>query len=324
MFQPLSYRGDMSRAELRLLRYFVAVAEERHFGRAAERLRMAQPPLSQQIRKLEQELGAELVDRSCRPIALTEAGQAFFVEARLCLVHAERAFAAARRAAAGHLGQVRIGAMQAAVSGVLSHVIREHQRSHPDVALEVVDLGTFEQVHQLVEHRLDIGFLRGPIDDASLTVEPLLDDPLMAVLWDDHPLASEERLPPSALSDQPTLLWTRAAAPTVYADTVELFRRHQLDPRIVDESPRVESVLALVAAGLGIAFLPTSFVNLGRRGVRFVPLTGSIPDRPLVLAWRTDNASATLSAFVEAVHRSVPCYLADLTAQHPSLRVRLG
>jgi DNA-binding transcriptional LysR family regulator len=298
--------------ELRLLRYFAAVAEERHFGRAAERLHMAQPPLSQQIRKLEHELGAELIDRSCRPIALTEAGRALFAEARLCLVHAERAFAAARRVAAGQLGQVRIGAMQAAVSGVLSHVIREHRRSHPDVALEVVDLGTREQMRQLAEHRLDVGLLRGPIDDTALAVETLLDDPLMVALADDHELAGEARIDPSTLAGQPVLLWSRAAAPTVYADVVELFRLHEIEPPVIDESPRIESILALVAAGMGVAFLPTSFLNLGRRGVRFVPLVGPVPDRPLVLAWRTDNPSANLSAFVDSTRRAVDTYQAEL------------
>jgi DNA-binding transcriptional LysR family regulator len=302
----------MTDPELRLLRYFVAVAEERHFGRAARRLHMAQPPLSQQIRKLERELGAELIDRSCRPIALTEAGRALLAEAQLCLVHAERAFAAARRVAAGQLGQVRIGAMQAAVSGVLSHVIREHRRSHPHVALEVVDLGTLEQMRQLAEHRLDVGLLRGPIDDTALAVETLLDDPLMVALADDHRLAGEARIEPASLAEQPVLLWSRAAAPTVYADVVELFRLHGIEPPVVDESPRIESILALVAAGLGVAFLPTSFLNLGRRGVRFVPLTGPVPVRPLVLAWRTDNPSANLSAFVDSTRRAVNAYRAEL------------
>src|SRR6476661_8420860 len=141
----------MTDPEMRLLRYFVTVAEERHFGRAAERLHIAQPPLSQQIQKLERQLGVDLIDRSRRPIELTDAGTALLGEARLALTHGERAFATARRAATGH-----IGALQAAVDGVLSYVMRAHRRDYPDVKLELTELDTTEQVTQLVEHRLDV------------------------------------------------------------------------------------------------------------------------------------------------------------------------
>jgi DNA-binding transcriptional LysR family regulator len=309
----------MADPELRLLRYFVAVAEERHFGNAAERLHMAQPPLSQQIRKLEHELGVDLIDRTCRPIALTDAGQALFVEARLALVHGERAFAAARRVAAGQQGSLRVGAMQAAVSGLLADVIRDHRRAHPEVGLDVLDLGTAEQVTQLADHRLDVGFLRGPIDDPSLTVETLVEDPLIAVVGDDHPTAGRSSLEPAELARERVILWTRSAAPTTYADVVELFRTHRMDPEVVDESAHVQSILALVAAGLGIAFLPTSFTNLGRRGVRFVPLEGKLPDRPLALAWRSANRSVTLAAFVETARRSAERYSAQLHDRHPKL-----
>lgn len=264
----------MADPELRLLRYFVTVAEERHFGRAAERLHIAQPPLSQQIQKLERQLGAELIDRSRRPIELTDAGTALFEEARLALTHAERAFAAARRAAAGHLGHLRIGALQAAVDGVLSYVMRAHRRQYPDVKLELAELDTAEQVAQLLEHRLDVGFLRGPVDEPSLTIEMLLDDPLAAVVCEEDALATRERIAPALLADQPIILWTRAAAATTYADVVELFRLHNIEPPVVDEVSRIQTILALVASGAGIALLPTSFINLSRKGVRFIRYTG--------------------------------------------------
>src|SRR3954467_13372190 len=161
----------MADPEMRLLRYFVTVAEERHFGRAAERLHIAQPPLSQQIQKLERQLGVALIDRSRRPIELTDDGDALLPEGRLALIHGERAFAAARRAATGQLGHLHIGALQAAVDGVLSYVMRAHRREYPDVKLERPELDTAEQVARLVEHRIDVGFLRGPVDDPSLTVQ---------------------------------------------------------------------------------------------------------------------------------------------------------
>ncbi|MEN0136598.1 MAG: LysR family transcriptional regulator [Rhodococcus sp. (in: high G+C Gram-positive bacteria)] len=310
----------MNDPEMRLLRYFVTVAEERHFARAAERLHMAQPPLSQQIRKLEHQLGVELIDRSRRPIELTDAGRALYEEARLSLVHGERAFAAARRAARGQLGHLNIGALQAAVDGVLSYVMRAHRREYPGVKIDLAELGTAEQIVQLTEHRLDIGFLRGPVDEPSLTVETLIEDPLAAVVCDDDPLVEHDRIAPALLADQPMILWTRAAAPTTFADVVELFRQHKIQPPVVEESPRIQTILALVASGAGVALLPTSFINLNRHGVRFIPLHDPLPYRPLALAWRTSNQSPSVGGFIEIARRSSSSYLDDLALRHPQLR----
>ena len=304
---------------MRLLRYFVTVAEERHFGRAAERLHIAQPPLSQQIQKLERQLGVHLIDRSRRPIELTDAGTALLGEARLALTHGERAFAAARRAATGHLGHLHIGALQAAVDGVLSYVMRAHRRDYPDVKLELTELDTTEQVTQLVEHRLDVGFLRGPVDEPSLTIQTLIEDPLAAVVSEDDVLAEHERIAPALLGDQPIILWTRGAAPTTYADVVALFRQHEIQPPIVDESPRIQTILALVASGAGIALLPTSFINLSRKGVRFIPLHGPLPHRPLALAWRTTNQSPSVRCFLDVATQTSPQYLHDLSQHYPQL-----
>jgi DNA-binding transcriptional LysR family regulator len=309
----------MADPEMRLLRYFVTVAEERHFGRAAERLHIAQPPLSQQIQKLERQLGVDLIDRSRRPIELTDAGTALLGEARLALTHGDRAFAAARRAATGHLGHLHIGALQAAVDGVLSYVMRAHRRDYPDVNLELTELDTTEQVTQLVEHRLDVGFLRGPVDEPALTIQTLIEDPLAAVVSEDDALAEHERIAPALLRDQPIILWTRGAAPTTYADVVALFRQHEIQPPIVDESPRIQTILALVASGAGIALLPTSFINLSRKGVRFIPLHGPLPHRPLALAWRTTNQSPSVRCFLDVATQTSPQYLHDLSQHYPQL-----
>ncbi|WP_158014868.1 LysR family transcriptional regulator [Mycobacterium basiliense] len=305
--------------EMRLLRYFVTVAEERHFARAADRLHIAQPPLSQQIQKLERQLGVDLIDRSRRPIELTDAGKALLPEARLALTHAERAFAAARRAATGQLGHLHIGALQAAVDGVLSYVMRAHHRDYPDVTLELNELGTHEQVTQLVERRIDIGFLRGPVDDPSLTIQTLIDDPLVLVTSEDDPLAAQQRIAPSLLADQPMILWTRSAAATTYADIVEFFRTHNIEPPIVDEVPRIQTILALVASGSGSSLLPASFINLNRNGVRFIPLHGPLPYRPLALAWHTTNKSPSVRAFIDVATRAAPQYLRDLSDHYPQL-----
>ncbi|KAA1249274.1 LysR family transcriptional regulator [Mycobacterium simiae] len=305
--------------ELRLLRYFVTVAEERHFGRAAERLHIAQPPLSQQIQKLERQLGVDLIDRSRRPIELTDAGNALFAEAKMALTHAERAFAAARRAAIGQLGHLHIAALQAAVDGILAHVMRAHRRRYPNVKLELTEMDTTDQLAHLLEHRIDIGFLRGPVDDPALTIQTLIDDPLAVVVCADNPLAELQRIAPSLLADQPMVLWTRSAAATTYADVVELFRLHNIEPPIVDEVPRIQTVLALVASGAGSALLPTSFINLSRRGVRFIPLHGPLPHRPLALAWRSSNQSPSVHCFLDVAVQESPHYLDELRQHYPQL-----
>lgn len=307
----------MDEPELRLLRLFVAVAEERHFGNAARRLHMAQPPLSQQIQKLERRLGTDLFDRSRRPIGLTDAGEALFAEARVALTYAKRAYAAARRAANGQLGCVYIGAMLAAVNGVLAYAMRAHRLQYPDVKLELVELGSVEQVKQLVEHRIDVGFLRGPVDEPSLTLQPLIDDPLAAVVSVEHALAGQERVDPKQLAHQQTILWTRAAATTTYADVVELFRMHDIEPPIVDEVQNIQTILALVASGAGIALLPTSFINLNRKDVCFIPLDGQLPHRPLALAWRTADLSPTVRCFLDVALQASPLYMQDLSKHYP-------
>src|ERR1700751_6002910 len=210
----------MADPEMRLLRYFVTVAEERHFGRAAERLHIAQPTLRQHIQKLERQLGVDLIERSRRPIDLNDAGTAVLGEDRLALTHGERALAAARRAATGHLRHLHIGALQAAVDGVLSYVMRAHRRDYPDVNLELTELDTAEQVAQLVEHRLDVGFLRGPVGEPSLAIQTLSEEPLPPLVCAAETLGESGRIVPGVLRDQPIILWGRRAAPTTYADVV--------------------------------------------------------------------------------------------------------
>ena len=304
---------------MRLLRYFVTVAEERHFGRAAERLHIAQPPLSQQIQKLERQLGVELIDRSRRPIELTDAGNALLGEAKLALTHGERAFAAAAGAATGISATFISDALQAAVDGVLSYVMRAHRRDFPDVKLELTELDTAEQVTQLVEHRLDVGFLRGPVDDPSLTIQTLIEDPLAAVVCDDHALAAQERIASTALADQPIVLWTRTAAPTTYADVIELFRKHHIEPPVVDEIPAHTNDSRARGIRSGNCVAAHVVHQSQPQGVRFIPLSGPLPHRPLAAAWRSSNQSPSVRCFLDVARQTSPQYLRDLSQHYPQL-----
>lgn len=291
-------------ADPRLLRAFVVVAEERHFSRAAERLRLAQPPLSQQIRRLEAQVGTELIDRTSRPIGLTDAGRALLPEARLAVAHAARAVSAARRAAEGRLGHLTIGAMQSPIATFLPDVLREHRRHYPDVGISLVEQGPGEQIARLRDDRLDAGFVRGPLEDPALATRALLDDPPAAVVPADHPLAAREAIAPAELAGEPFVLADRVAAPTTHADAVALLRGAEPGPAAVQEAGNIHTVLALVAAGFGVSLLPISFAGLRRGGVAFVPLAPPLPSRPIMVAWRAGNPSPTLHAFLDVAWRA--------------------
>ena len=285
----------------RLLRSFVLVAEERHFGRAAARLGIAQPPLSQQIRRLEAQLGTELVDRSSRPITLTAAGEAMLVEARLALSHADRAVTAARRAAGGHVGQLHVGAMQAAMQVVVPPVLRAYRARYPDVAVSLLEAGSAEQIARLLEDRLDVGFVRGMLDEPALEVEPVAEDPLAAALPAGHRLAGADAIDVAELAGEPLVLTARRGAPTTYADAIATLREHGVEPRHVHETETIQATLALVAAGFGFSLLPASFVTRGPAAVTFLALRGPVPHRPLTMAWRPANDRPIVRALLSVV-----------------------
>jgi DNA-binding transcriptional LysR family regulator len=198
--------------------------------------------------------------------------------------------------------------------------MRVHRNENPDVKLELDELSTTDQVRQLIEHRLDIGFLRGLVDEPTLSVETLIEDPLAAVICDGHPLLEHNRIAATLLAEEPIILWARSAAQNTYADVVELFRRHRIQPPITDEVARIQTILALVASGVGIALLPTSFINLNRHGVQFRPLHEPLPYRPLALTRRAGNPSPALSCFIDVARRTSTYYLRDLTLRYPQLR----
>ncbi|MBV9229224.1 MAG: LysR family transcriptional regulator, partial [Chloroflexi bacterium] len=192
--------------ELRHLHYFIAVAEELHFGKAAERLQMAQPPLSQQIRQLEDELGVQLFYRTKRHVQLTEAGHVFLQEARQTLIQAEQAIVAARRAGRGELGRLAIGFVGSATSDILPTLIRGFQERYPEVELLLRELTTAQQVRALQDGRIHVGILRPPVHDDTLRIETLFKEPLIVALPERHPLSSQVQLPIEALAREHFIL----------------------------------------------------------------------------------------------------------------------
>jgi DNA-binding transcriptional LysR family regulator len=290
--------------ELRHLRYFLAVAEELHFSRAAVRLRMAQPPLSQQIRQLEQELGVALFNRTKRHVELTPAGQAFLDEARRVLAQAERAARAAPRAGRGEVGQLAIGFVPSADLDVLPRVLRVWAVRFPHVEIELQSLLPAAQVEALRDGLIQIGFVRLPIDDAGLVVESIQREPLVAALPQRHRVARNATVRLADLAGDPMILFPRDIAPGYYDTFLSACRSAGFNPRVLHPGS-MQTNLALVSAGLGVSLMPAAIRNLRRTGVVYRPLAPPVPHVEMAIAYARDAHSTVLPAFLHVLREVV-------------------
>jgi DNA-binding transcriptional LysR family regulator len=285
--------------ELRHLRYFVAVAEELHFGRAAQRLQIAQPPLSQQIRRLEDELGIKLFHRTSRRVELSDAGRAFLEEIRPLFAQLDRAVGAARDAASGRTGQLRIGFVGSAADGPLPPIVRDFRRRLPGVSLKLSELSVGRQLEGLRTGRLDLGFVRGPAEAEGLRFAEAFPEPLVAAVPSRHRLARRKRLSGAELKDEALVLLAREAVPGLFDEVIALCQRHGFSPMVEQQATSIQAVLGLVAAGLGVSVLPKSVETLRRVGVQYVPLQGS--RTTLLIAWREGDPSPVLAELLNQI-----------------------
>jgi DNA-binding transcriptional LysR family regulator len=294
--------------ELRHLRYFIAVAEEAHITRAAERLGIQQPPLSQQIRALERELEVQLFRRKPRGVELTDAGQAFLERARAILDQVDRAFATTRRTARGEQGRVVVGFTSSApFHPFVPRVIRAFREMSPLVSLVLEESGSSELVQGLHNEDIDAAFIRSPMADVvGLVVRPLLEEEMVVALPAGHPLASGSNgaLPLASLANETFILYKRPGGPGLYDTIITACRGAGFSPRVGQEAPRIISTLNLVAAGLGVSIVPASLQRLQMDGVIYRPLLDS-PDlkAPLILACRPGENSAAVQRFIDLVQR---------------------
>jgi DNA-binding transcriptional LysR family regulator len=284
--------------ELRQLRYFVAVAEERNFTRAAARLHIAQQSLSQQIRTLETQLGATLFERSTHGVELTEVGAVLLREARPLLGQAERVVEDVRRAARGEPGELRVGFLPSVANHVMPPVVRAFRNRRPEVTLVTEDVTIASLVAGLREGRLDAGLSRPPLVE-DLETEVVLREPVAAVLPEGHPLADRDELTLADLADEPWVLTSRASWPPWHRKYDEDFARAGYRPRVVERGTSPQNLLALVAAAVGVTRLPLSSRSLRDSGVTFVPLAGDVVE--VVLVWRADARNPALPALREVV-----------------------
>lgn len=286
--------------EMRHLRYFVAVAEHLHFGKAAAELRIAQPSLSHQIRQLETELQTELLHRTKRRVQMTEAGRLFLEQAREILAHTVRATLVARRAVQGTAGRLRVGLAHWMDVANLIEIIKQLERRQPGIQLEMRLMSATSQLTALSDQRLDVGFVPPPIPK-QLNGEIVASEPFVVALPFHHRLSTTPSIPLAALSDEPFILFPRESMPHLYDRAIEICNEVGFTPNVREEIDQPDLMLRLVAAGLGISLVPSSACKAPRPGVALRMLEPSRRVLDTAVVWPKHASAPVLNLFLEAV-----------------------
>ncbi|MFD4836702.1 LysR substrate-binding domain-containing protein [Achromobacter sp. NPDC058515] len=291
--------------ELRHLRYFTAVAEELHFTRAAARLGIGQPPLSQQIQQLEREIGTPLFLRLPRGVALTEAGAQFLEDARAILASAERAVDLARRLGRGERGAVSVGFTASAVfHPYLPRAIRAYRDQYPGVRVTLTESNTISLLRGLRAGDVDVAFVRPPyVLDPEHESERVLDEPMLVALPPDHPLSRKRSIPIAALADEDFVLYPRPIGAGLYDAIQSACQRAGFAPRVIQEAPQMASIVSLVAAGVGISVVPAAMRHMGAEGIEYRPIKGDAPHALLDMAYRRHDRSIAAENAVDMLRR---------------------
>lgn len=288
--------------ELSHLRGFIAVAEELNFGRAAVRLNMTQPPLSRQIRILEQMLGVRLLERTSRTVALTPAGRVFLIEARRILGHAEGAARTARRVARGEAGTLTIGFTAATSYTLLPRIVAQARLRLPGIELMLKEMVTAEQIRCLSSNQIDLGFLRPPVDRADFETFPIMEEPLLAALPAHHPKAIHSEIEIADFHGEPVITFSPYEARYFYDLITSIFIRAGVTPHYVQYLSQTHAIMAMVNDGLGSAIVPRSAQALGFSHLVLRPLKmRDAVTAQMMLAWRHSNGNPALPGFIDVV-----------------------
>jgi len=284
--------------ELRHLRHFVAVTETLHFGRAAERLYMAQPPLSQSIRQLEEEVGVALFERTSRRVALTPAGIVFHAHALRILQGVDEACLAARRAELGEVGWLGIGFSASAAYDVLPGALRTFRKAYPDVDLRLYEMNAAEQAHALRDGKIHLGLARPSIEEPGLVRETITHEPFVVALPTAHPRAASPDLDLADFADEPFILFPTLPKPSYGDSILQVCALAGFVPHVAQEVREMQTAISLVAAGMGIALVPAPVQNMQRVGVTYRPLRAPLAFTELTAATRQLDASPPLRNFL--------------------------
>ncbi|MFC8449307.1 LysR family transcriptional regulator [Kitasatospora sp. NPDC057223] len=297
----------MDRPELPLpqMHAFVVLAEELHFGRAAARLGIAQPPLSQQIRRLEDKVGHALFSRAPGHVTLTPAGRELLPAARRALTGLADGLAAARAVGSGHAGRLRIGFAASLALTVLPGLLRTFREQFPGAQLDIHEMTTAPQITALHDRSIDIGLLREPpADETRLGFRTVLTEPFVAVLPSRHPLAARRTVQLAQLAHSPFVLLPRAVGPRLYDQITGLCEAAGFTPRVAQHAVEWQTVCALVEAGLGVSVAPASIRRLRLKGVAFRRTDPDTARTRVAVAWREDDPNPLVARLLETVSRA--------------------
>ncbi|MDA7429376.1 LysR substrate-binding domain-containing protein [Primorskyibacter aestuariivivens] len=289
------------RFDLRHIRCFVAVAEELHFRRAAERLGIAQPALSRTIRDLENDLGVVLFERSNRFVEMTKAGHAFLEHGRRILSAVEFAVDNTRQVAEGKIGSLRIGYTDLAIIGNLSLLLRAFREAQPDIALEMRNEVSIQQLRDIDDDRLDIGFVTGPFNHAGYDQLTVSTEAFACVVYDSHPLAQRDSVHVSDLANEDFVHGTEAEWEVFYSHLLPMCHRNGFAPRIVQQATTTIGILGLVAAGVGITVLADNVGTAMPAGVKLLPIRKAGSALETVAIWKPDRMERPKRLFVDAM-----------------------
>ena len=294
--------------ELRLLKHFIAVAEELHFARAASRLHLTQPALSKQIQQLEEALGFPLFYRTKQRVELLDAGHVLLDEARRLLRQAENAVESARRTHNGQSGRLVIGFHSSATLEVLPKILRKYRRLYPDVVVELSEMLGIRGSELVLDSPLSVGLLRSPsfLNEESFCIETILREPFVVAVPDSHPAAKQDSVRIKTLAGEPFIVPSRQPGCDYSDATFQLLRDNDIAPRIAHEPRQMLTIVSLVASGLGVALVPASFSNLRLPGVTYRPKKGRSPTTDLAMVWKRDNRASTLQAFLNVLRAEYP------------------
>ena len=290
--------------DLRHLRYVVVLAEELHFGRAAERLNTSQPPLSRYIRMVEQEVGVQLFHRTKRVVQLTDAGVRFVEQAKKLISQFDHLTSVGSRADAGEIGHLTIGCVTS-YKRYLVECVQAFSKKYPDVRLEFQSMGTDEQVKALKQGRIQVGFAILPIQTSELATELISTEPRLLGMPAGHPLARRRRIPLSMLADEPFILFTRSLCSGPHDQIIRTCINAGFSIRIAHEVTNVVTALALVEAGLGLSLFPASIQDFAVKNIVLREVYPPFPNVELALVYRSDDDSPLLRLFLAIAKENV-------------------
>jgi DNA-binding transcriptional LysR family regulator len=290
--------------ELRQLKYFVAVAEELHFGRAAERVHISQPPLSMQIRNLEDELGLQLLQRNSRNVELTEAGAVFLEEAKSVLQKLDDAVSNAQRIARGDEGMLSIGFVGPAMDTSLPKALREFRTKQPGVVLDLLEMNTQEQFDALASGKIQLGLMRLYQQDFNgFTAELFVRESYVLAMPKGHQMTGSKRVKLSTLKNEPFIFYPRRLHPKLYDGMLACFRNAGFTPNIIQEVKTKKTTLSLVASGIGISIVPKSSVALRSEGIQYRPIIGHLPKVEIFAVWDENRTTPLMTKFLTIIRK---------------------